>query len=113
MLRKAQAHQGPERRAREARTNTEKGFEILTGTIAFLADDLEILEDDEDFFPIYNPAPLTNDIIEREPQIREPLNAIGPTLDTESILRLNGLVSLQGRDPQTVAREYLDSEGLI
>jgi osmoprotectant transport system substrate-binding protein len=47
------------------------------------------------------------------PAMRESLNAIGPTLDTETILRLNGLVSLQGRDPQNVAREYLRSEGLI
>ncbi|MDS0296223.1 glycine betaine ABC transporter substrate-binding protein [Halogeometricum luteum] len=75
---------------------------------------LTTLEDDERFFPIYNPAPLVNgEALEAMPEMREPLNAIGPTLDTETILRLNGLVSLQGRDPQNVAREYLRSEGLI
>jgi osmoprotectant transport system substrate-binding protein len=75
---------------------------------------LETLEDDEKFFPIYNPAPLVNgEMLEANPAMREPLNAIGPTLNTEKIMRLNALVSLRGRDPQTVAREYLRSEGLI
>lgn len=75
--------------------------------------DLKILKDDEDFFPIYNPAPLTNDIIEREPQIREPLNAIGPTLTYEKIIRLNKKVQIEKKDPQRVARQYLRSEGLL
>lgn len=75
---------------------------------------LATIEDDQKFFPIYNPAPLVNgQALEANPEMREPLDAIGPTLNTEKILRLNGLVSLQGRDPQNVAREYLRSEGLI
>nr|WP_224336888.1 glycine betaine ABC transporter substrate-binding protein [Haloprofundus halobius] len=75
---------------------------------------LETLEDDERFFPIYNPAPLVDgEALDAMPAMREPLNAIGPTLDTDTIVRLNDLVSLQGRDPQNVAREYLRSEGLI
>lgn len=74
---------------------------------------LKTIDDDEGFFPPYNPAPLVNDVIESYPEIREPLNAIGPTLTTDKIMRLNGLVSLQNRDPQDVAREYLRSEGLL
>lgn len=75
---------------------------------------LQTVTDDETFFPIYNPAPLVGGTVLKEnPSMRDPLNAIGPTLDTQTILRLNGLVSLQGRDPQDVAREYLRSEGLI
>lgn len=46
LLRKAQAHEGPERRAREARTNPAKGFERLFGTIGFLGDDLETIARD-------------------------------------------------------------------
>ena len=75
---------------------------------------LKTLTDDEDFFPVYNPAPLANGTaLEGNPAMREQLNAIGPTLNTEKILRLNGLVSLHGKDPQTVARNYLQSEGLV
>jgi osmoprotectant transport system substrate-binding protein len=75
---------------------------------------LMTIADNEQFFPIYNPAPLFNsDAIETNPEVQEPLNAIGPSLSTEKILRLNQFVSIDGRDPQVVAREYLRSEGLI
>ncbi|WP_254537902.1 glycine betaine ABC transporter substrate-binding protein [Halomarina litorea] len=75
--------------------------------------DLVTLEDDEGFFPIYNPAPTVSTAIEEYPSMRDPLNAIGPTLNTEKIMRLNHRVSLQGEDAQTVARDYLQSEGLV
>ena len=75
--------------------------------------DLATIEDDQGFFPIYNPAPLVSNAIEELPAMTEPLNAIGPTLNTEKILRLNKAVSLDGRDPQRVAREYLQAEGLV
>lgn len=75
---------------------------------------LATIEDNKGFFPPYNPTPLVNDeAIEANPVMREPLNAIGPTLNTDTIMRLNGLVSLQGQYPQDVAHEYLRSEGLI
>jgi osmoprotectant transport system substrate-binding protein len=75
---------------------------------------LATIEDNKGFFPAYNPAPLVNgEAIEANPEIREPLNAIGPTLDRDTIMRLNGLVALKGRDPQNVAREYLKSVGVI
>ena len=76
--------------------------------------DLATIDDDEGFFPAYNPAPLVNgEAIEANPEMREPLNQIGPTLTTDKIMRLNGRVSLQNEDPQRVAREYLRSEGLL
>ena len=75
---------------------------------------LVMLDDNEDFFPVYNPAPLVNgEVLEANPTMRKPLNAIGPTLTTKKITRLNGRVSLQNEDPQQVAREYLQSEGLV
>ncbi|MFC7228609.1 glycine/betaine ABC transporter substrate-binding protein [Salinirubellus salinus] len=76
--------------------------------------DLTVLEDDEQFFPVYNPAPLVNqDALESAPSIEEPLNAIGPTLSTEKIRSLNKQVSIDGGDPQKTAREFLSNEGLI
>lgn len=76
--------------------------------------DLLTLEDDRDFFPIYNPAPAVNqESLEALPSMREPLNAIGPTLNTEKMIRLNERVALAGEDAQRVARDYLQSEGLI
>jgi osmoprotectant transport system substrate-binding protein len=75
---------------------------------------LGILDDTKGFFLIYNPAPLVNGkALDANPSMREPLNAIGPTITTEEIRRLNGLVALQNRDPQDVAHQYLRSEGLL
>lgn len=76
--------------------------------------DLTVLEDDEQFFPVYNPAPLVNqDALESAPSIEEPLNAIGPTLSTDKIRSLNKNVSIDGGDAQQTAREFLSNEGLI
>ena len=76
--------------------------------------DLTMIDDNETFFPIYNPAPLVNGAaLDANPAMRKPLNAIGPTLNTKKITRLNGRVSLRDEDPQKVARDYLESEGLL
>jgi osmoprotectant transport system substrate-binding protein len=75
--------------------------------------DLKVLKDDKNFFPIYNPAPLANDIVEKHPVIRTVLNKIGPTLTYDKIVRLNKKVQVQKQDPQKVARQYLRSEGLL
>jgi osmoprotectant transport system substrate-binding protein len=75
---------------------------------------LATIKDNKGFFPPYNPAPLVNqEALDANPEMREPLNAIGPTLDRDTIMRLNGLVQLQKRDPQNVAREYLKSVGIV
>lgn len=75
---------------------------------------LKILDDTKSFFPIYNPAPLVNGkTLDAKPSMREPLNAIGPSISTDEIIRLNSLVALKGRDPQNVAHQYLRSEGLL
>lgn len=74
---------------------------------------LTVLKDDKNFFPIYNPAPLANDVVKEHPVIREVLNKIGPTLTYDKIVRLNKKVQIQKQDPQKVARQYLRSEGLI
>lgn len=75
---------------------------------------LKILDDTKGFFLIYNPAPLVNgNALDANPSMREPLNAIGPTISTDEIRRLNGLVALQGRDPQDVAHQYLRSGRLL
>lgn len=76
---------------------------------------LQTIADDERFFPPYNPAPLINgETMADNPAMRAPLNAIGPTINsTDTIMRLNGEVTLKDRNPQTVAREYLRAEGLL
>jgi osmoprotectant transport system substrate-binding protein len=77
--------------------------------------DLQVLEDDKQFFPIYTPAPLVNKQTWESvgDTIKQPLNKIGPTLDTETIRGLNQKVSIEGGSPQQVARSHLKDQGII
>lgn len=87
------------------------GFNTNPKIIKF---DLVALKDNKQFFPVYNPAPLVRkDTLEEAPEIKEPLNQIGPTLTTETIRSLNKRVSIDGEDARGVAKEFLSNEGLI
>lgn len=87
------------------------GFNTNPKIIKF---DLVALEDDQQFFPVYNPAPLVrNDTLEEAPEIKEPLNAVGPKLTTDKIRSLNKRVSIDGEDAEAVANDFLSNAGLI
>jgi osmoprotectant transport system substrate-binding protein len=76
--------------------------------------DLATLEDDEGFFPVYNPAPLCiEETLDENEAMSDALNGIGETLSTEKIRELNKRVSIDGEDPESVARDHLQSNGLI
>ncbi|WP_049891102.1 glycine betaine ABC transporter substrate-binding protein [Natrinema versiforme] len=77
--------------------------------------DLTVLDDDQDFFPAYNPAPLANgDVMDEYPEIEAPLNAVMESLDSEEkMIEINERVDIEDQDPQEVARDYLSEEGLI
>jgi osmoprotectant transport system substrate-binding protein len=81
------------------------------------------LEDDQSFFPVYNPSPVVRqEIVDQCPGIRDVLNPIANALDTETMTRLNALVDVgpdeeldtgDEREPQPVAQEYLQEQGFI
>lgn len=76
--------------------------------------DLTVLQDDKQFFPVYNPAPLIDQkTLDNNPAIKKTLNPIGPKLDTDTIRKLNKDVSINNKEPQKVARGFLKSEGFI
>lgn len=76
--------------------------------------DLFILEDDLALFPAYHPAPvIREEVLEYYPEITEIMAKIAAELDTETMIYLNYLVDLKGRDPETVARHWLLNVGLI
>jgi len=76
--------------------------------------DLVNLEDDRQFFPVYNPAPVVREqTLARWPEIAEILGEIAPRLDTETMTHLNYLVDIEGYEPDEVAEEWLREEGLI
>ena len=76
--------------------------------------DLVILEDDKDFFPVYNPAPtINNEILEAYPELEEIINQLPPLLDEETLPQLNQEVDIEEREPVDVAREFLEENELL
>lgn len=75
---------------------------------------LTVLEDDKNYFPIYNPAPVIRaQVLETYPEIKFILNEIGPSLDTATMTRLNYRVNVKGEKPEAVAKSWLVGVGLI
>jgi osmoprotectant transport system substrate-binding protein len=76
--------------------------------------DLTPLKDDEGFFPVYNPAPMTRqEVVEEAPAIEKPLTEVADALTTDAIRSLNRKVSIGQKDARTVAKNFLQSEGIV
>lgn len=76
--------------------------------------DLVILEDDKQFFPPYDAAPIIRmEVLEEYPELEELLNSLAGRIDDLKMGELNALVDLEGQDPEDVARDFLLEEGLI
>jgi osmoprotectant transport system substrate-binding protein len=82
------------------------------GRIAAL--DLELIEDDKSFFPIYNPAlNVRKDVIEEYPQIAKLFAPISEKLTTQELQALNAKVDVDGQLEDQVAEEWLSENGFI
>lgn len=76
--------------------------------------DLKVLEDDKNFFPPYFAATLfRNEVLEAYPEVGEALSLLNGILTDEKMQELNSRVDIDGDDPETVAREFLQEVGLI
>lgn len=77
--------------------------------------DLHVLEDDEKFFPIYNPAPMIRDeVLDAVPEIESILDKLGPAIDGEEVMQeLNAKVTLNGENPRIVAQDFLQENGIV
>lgn len=75
---------------------------------------LVVLEDDKNFFPPYYAAPLIRvDTLEEKPELKEVLNLLGGKISDEKMRKLNYEVDVNGKDPKTVAKDFLVEEGFI
>lgn len=73
-------------------------------------DKFTLLEDDKQFWPPYNLAPVVRDnILDDNPDIKTILNNISAKLDTETVTELNAKVDVVGQEYTDVAKEYYDS----
>ncbi|MQY16680.1 Osmoprotectant-binding protein OsmX [Streptomyces sp. RB5] len=100
-------------------TETANGRTCLAGSV-FATDGripalkLVVLEDDKNFFPNYNAAPMVNEKTLREhPRIADVLNPITKKLTTEVAQRLNAEIDVDGREPHDVALDWLVEEGFV
>ena len=98
---------------------TDKGKQCNFGEV-FQTDgriealNLELIEDDKSFFPIYNPAlNVRKDVMEEYPQIAKLFAPISKKLTTEELQKLNAKVDVDGQLEDQVAEEWLQENGFI
>ncbi len=72
------------------------------------------LEDDKQFFPVYNPAlVIREETLEIHPEIEEQMNKISKLLSEDKIRELNMKVDIDGMEPEDVAQNFLKENNLI
>jgi glycine betaine/choline ABC-type transport system substrate-binding protein len=75
---------------------------------------LVVLEDDRGYFPNYHGAPLVRAAtLQRHPEIAGALQRLGGKIDDQAMRRLNYQVAVERRSEAEVAREFLQSQGLV
>jgi osmoprotectant transport system substrate-binding protein len=100
-------------------TATEKGDDCNFGEV-FQTDGripalgLVVMEDDKEFFPSYQGGfTLKQSTLDEYPAIADVIAKVSPLLTTEVMQELNALVDVEGEDPEDVAIEWLEEQGLI
>ena len=90
-------------------------FGVVFTTSGFIRElDLRLLEDDQNFFAVYNPSlTIRESVFEQYPQLRKVFVPISEKLDTATLRRLNYAVDVQGKAPEKVARTWLQENGFI
>jgi osmoprotectant transport system substrate-binding protein len=82
------------------------------GTLSAL--DLVVLSDPKAAQPIYQPAPtVTKAVYDKYPELATILDPVFSKLSLETLQTLNGQIAVQGKDPKTVATDWLKSEGFL
>ncbi|WP_142242577.1 glycine betaine ABC transporter substrate-binding protein [Mycolicibacterium sp.] len=75
---------------------------------------LRVLEDDRQFFPLYNLTEVIDtDLLDAHPELADIFGQLNPKLTNETMMTLNSRVDSDGDDPAIVAREWLIEQGLL
>ncbi|MCB1170159.1 MAG: hypothetical protein KDK25_07490 [Leptospiraceae bacterium] len=75
---------------------------------------LSVLEDDRNFFPVYNACyNVHRSVLEKHPDIPGILAPVATILDNQSMQELNYQVDGKARPAFLVAREFLEKKGLL
>lgn len=72
-------------------------------------DEFVVLEDDKHVWPPYNIAPvIRQEVLEKNPEIKDILNKITAKLDNKTVISLNAEVDSNKREYTEVAKEFFD-----
>lgn len=75
---------------------------------------LQVLEDDKHLFPPYQGAPLMKkELLAKHPELKKILNQLAGKISEKEMQDMNYQVSVQGKDANQVARDYLIKAGLL
>lgn len=73
-----------------------------------------VLEDNLNFFPVYNPAPvIRKEKLDQYPEIADALLKISSKLDTLTMQNLNAAVDVDKKAIPSVAKDWLTSNGIL
>ncbi|MGE8079631.1 osmoprotectant ABC transporter substrate-binding protein [Peribacillus loiseleuriae] len=71
--------------------------------------DLKVLEDDKYFFPPYDTSVVaSNDVLDKHPGLRDILQKLAGTIDTEKMQELNYAADGEMKEPLIIAKEFLE-----
>lgn len=88
--------------------------EVFTTDGRIKALDLQVMEDDRQFFPKYNLSGVVRqELLEAYPQIKDLLEPLSEKLTNETLIDLNAEVDVDGREPVDVAYDWLQEEGFV
>ena len=89
-------------------------LDVYTTDGRLLVHDLRVLEDDRDFFPAYEAAPLVSGrALEEHPEIGGVLGLLAGALDEDAMRGHNLRVQERGEPIELVAQEALEALGLV
>jgi osmoprotectant transport system substrate-binding protein len=75
---------------------------------------LRVLQDDRQFFPLYNVTEVVQtSVLKKYPAIGKIFAKINPKLNNKTMLALNAKVDVAGGDPAIVAKDWLVKEGFV
>ena len=78
------------------------------------SDDLVVVEDEQNIWPFYHPAPvIKQEFLNNNEDVAGVINPVTESLDLETMQTLNGRVDLDNEDPAAVAEEHLQEAGLL
>ncbi len=75
---------------------------------------LKVLKDDKHAFPPYDASAMVRaEVLENHPQLKGILNRLAGKISTDEMRTMNYLVSVEHKDSEVVAKDFLEKEGLI